>query len=132
MSLSANRMSSFFPRATGNLRRKKEGIPLAEIDVLRHFRPMECLLFSSSHRESKTKKKKTFHWPKLTYYVTFGQWNDFFFPRATGNLKTKKKKTFHWPKLTYYVSFGQWSVFFFSSSHRESKTKKRRHSIGRN
>ena len=45
MSLSANGMSSFFPLATGNLRRKKEGNPLADIDVLRHFRPMECLLF---------------------------------------------------------------------------------------
>ena len=27
--------------------RKKEDIPLAESDVLRQFRPMECLLFSS-------------------------------------------------------------------------------------
>ena len=27
------------------MRRKKEDIPLAESDVIRHFRPMECLLF---------------------------------------------------------------------------------------
>ena len=24
-------------------------------------------------------KKMTFHWPKVTFYVTFGQWNVFFF-----------------------------------------------------
>ena len=63
-------------------RRKKRRHDIGQKWRKRHFRPMESLLFfyeplemhSVLQTDSK-KKKNTFHWSKVTYYVTFDQWN---------------------------------------------------------
>ena len=48
--------------------------------------PKWCIYWSPVNRKCmREEKKKTFHWPKMTFYVIFSQWNVFFF--ASSNMK---------------------------------------------
>ena len=76
---------------------KKEDIPLGQSDLIRHFRPKECLLFLNSTSPMPTgveqmKTSHSVHWLKLTsnfVQVNFNQWNVLFCSNPFGSVEVK-------------------------------------------